>query len=189
MTALNLAARQHRTEAGELAAKHEVPIGICDGDGTVIDTHPVCAGDKVIATRNSTDLLNGQHGEVRTTHHNGDATIAVTDARGTRLVRLDAEDLATGQLALGYALTGHRAQGVTVDTCHVLADAAMTRQWGYSTMTRGRQSNELTFVIDPDRNTEPEEQLAQAWMRDDLEHTATAVIAGHDRTLQLGRAA
>ena len=42
-------------------------------------------------------------------------------------------------------MTAHRAQGKTVDTCHVLATPAMTRESLYVAMTRGRHENR-TYV-------------------------------------------
>jgi hypothetical protein len=43
---------------------------------------------------------------------------------------------------LGYAITAHRAQGVTVDTAHVLVEPTTTRENFYVAMTRGKQSNQ-----------------------------------------------
>jgi ATP-dependent exoDNAse (exonuclease V) alpha subunit len=50
-----------------------------------------------------------------------------------------------GHVELGYAVTAHRAEGMTVDTAHVLATAAMTREAFYVAMTRGRHTN-TTYV-------------------------------------------
>jgi conjugative relaxase-like TrwC/TraI family protein len=50
---------------------------------------------------------------------------------------------------LGYATTVHRAQGMTTDTAHVLADAATTREAFYVAMTRGRSSSKAYLVLDP----------------------------------------
>ncbi|HAQ9631223.1 TPA: ATP-binding domain-containing protein, partial [Enterococcus faecium] len=44
---------------------------------------------------------------------------------------------------LGYASTIHRAQGMTADTAHVLADAATSRELAYVGLTRGREANHL----------------------------------------------
>lgn len=49
---------------------------------------------------------------------------------------------------LGYAVTSYRAQGVTVDTAHVLVDASMTRENFYVAMTRGRQLNQAYVAVD-----------------------------------------
>ena len=40
---------------------------------------------------------------------------------------------------LGYAVTAHRAQGITVDTAHVLVEPTMTRENFYVAMTRGKR--------------------------------------------------
>mgnify|MGYP002382272658 CR=1 FL=1 len=47
---------------------------------------------------------------------------------------------------LGYAITAHRAQGVTVDTAHVVVTEATTRENLYVAMTRGREQNHA-YVI------------------------------------------
>ncbi|HEY5149782.1 MAG TPA: hypothetical protein VIJ23_08160, partial [Mycobacterium sp.] len=50
---------------------------------------------------------------------------------------------------LAYATTVHRAQGMTTDTAHVLADAGTTREAFYVAMTRGRHQNQAYLVLDP----------------------------------------
>jgi hypothetical protein len=53
---------------------------------------------------------------------------------------------------LGYAVTAHRAQGVTTDTAHVLVTPATTRENLYVAMTRGRHHNHAYVAIDrPDQ--------------------------------------
>ena len=42
-----------------------------------------------------------------------------------------------------YAITGHIAQGMTVDHALVLADEGINREWAYVALSRGRQSNRL----------------------------------------------
>jgi ATP-dependent exoDNAse (exonuclease V) alpha subunit len=42
---------------------------------------------------------------------------------------------------LGYALTIHRAQGLTVDEAHLVLGPGATREQLYVGMTRGRQAN------------------------------------------------
>lgn len=41
----------------------------------------------------------------------------------------------TDHVDLGYAITAHRAQGVTVDTAHVLVEPTTTRENFYVAMT------------------------------------------------------
>lgn len=49
---------------------------------------------------------------------------------------------------LGYAVTVHRAQGVTVDTAHVLVEPTTTRENFYVAMTRGKHSNRAYVILD-----------------------------------------
>jgi hypothetical protein len=51
-------------------------------------------------------------------------------------------------LSLGYAITAHRSQGVTVDTSHVVTGEASTRETFYVAMTRGRQANTCYVATD-----------------------------------------
>ena len=62
-------------------------------------------------------------------------------------VRLPAE-YAAAHVELGYATTVHRAQGMTVDTAHVLVDASMCRESLYVAMSRGRTGNHAYVVTD-----------------------------------------
>lgn len=56
---------------------------------------------------------------------------------------------------LGYAVTAHRAQGVTVDTAHVVV-ASTTRENLYVSMTRGRSDNTAYVTLDqPDDSHAP----------------------------------
>jgi ATP-dependent exoDNAse (exonuclease V) alpha subunit len=54
-------------------------------------------------------------------------------------------DYVAEHVDLGYAVTAHRAQGITTDTSHVLVDPSTTRENLYVAMTRGRQAN-LVYV-------------------------------------------
>lgn len=49
---------------------------------------------------------------------------------------------------LGYAVTAHRAQGVTVDTAHVLVEPTTTRENFYVAMTRGKHANHAYVILD-----------------------------------------
>ena len=49
---------------------------------------------------------------------------------------------------LGYAVTAHRAQGMTVDTSHVVVTGSTTRENFYVSMTRGRDSNIAYVALD-----------------------------------------
>lgn len=65
---------------------------------------------------------------------------------------IDAAYLDAGWLEHGYALTAHAAQGATVDRAFVLGGDDLYREWGYTAMTRHRDS--ATFYIVSPGSTE-----------------------------------
>ncbi|WP_240644046.1 MobF family relaxase [Antribacter gilvus] len=67
-------------------------------------------------------------------------------------VRLPAAYVAR-HVDLGYAITAHRAQGLTVDTAYTVATPAMTREALYVPLTRGRDANVVFVPVDqPDHD-------------------------------------
>jgi hypothetical protein len=59
---------------------------------------------------------------------------------------------------LGYAVTAHRAQGITVDRAHVVVSSATTRENFYVSMTRGSEANIAYVALDhPDEVHAPPE--------------------------------
>jgi hypothetical protein len=94
-------------------------------------------------------------------HRDGDTAVLPTDylARHARLA---------------YAITPHRAQGVTVDRCHALITADTSHERLYVSATRGRDANHLWVATDtdgaarhPDDPPSPEQILAQVIRRRD----------------------
>ena len=77
-----------------------------------------------------------------------EAVALVVEVDGRR-VRLDREFLAgttrdgDPTLLHGYAITGHVAQGLTVDHSLVLASGGIGNEWAYVALSRGRESNRL----------------------------------------------
>ncbi len=70
--------------------------------------------------------------------------LAVTIAtRQGQRIRLPRSYLLAGHLQLGYCLTAHKAQGLTVDQAHVVANGDLDREWGYVALSRGRDANHL----------------------------------------------
>lgn len=74
---------------------------------------------------------------------------------------------------LGYAVTAYRAQGVTVDTSHVLVDPSMTRENLYVALTRGKDAN-LSYVA---TNT-PDDAHAHPHEVEDMQVAARRVLYG-----------
>lgn len=74
---------------------------------------------------------------------------------------------------LGYAITAHRAQGVTTDTAHVIATATTTRENFYVAMTRGADGNYAYVVLD-----RPDDSHGVPHPSDNPDATARSVLYG-----------
>jgi Ti-type conjugative transfer relaxase TraA len=131
---LNHRAREARRLAGELPG---LELGAAGRGFTV--------GDRVVTLENARRLgvLNGQRGTVTGIHLEQRAVRVALDTG--REVELPAGYLDAGRIAHAYAITGHKAQGMTTDRCYVLGDEAVYREWGYVALSRGREQN--TFYI------------------------------------------
>jgi hypothetical protein len=154
--ALNLKARADRITAGQVT-----PAGPALHDGTTAG-----AGDRIITRRVARHLADGtgpgavpdRYGRYASGFVTNGARFTVTatmpdgslqarrDDRST-IVTLPAEYVAQ-HVELGYAVTAHRCQGVTVDTTHTIADNRTTREAFYVAMTRGARSNRAYIITD-----------------------------------------
>ncbi|WP_257029978.1 MobF family relaxase [Nocardioides cavernae] len=130
----------------------------------LIDGCRASVGDVVITRQNDRTIRTMRGGWVK----NGDRWL-VTDIRrdGSVVVKRHGGDgrrtvlppqYVAEHLDLGYAVTAHRAQGVTVDTAHVVVTASTTRENLYVSMTRGRDSNIAYVALDQpdDSHSTPE---------------------------------
>lgn len=102
-------------------------------------------GDRVVAHRNAYDIgiLNGNQGSVTGTTASG-LTIRTDEGK---TVHVPNEYIDEGQLTHGYALTVHKAQGMTVDAAFLLGDDALFNELGYTGLSRGRHENHLYSVV------------------------------------------
>ncbi|WP_341358683.1 MobF family relaxase [Georgenia sp. M64] len=141
---LNERARAERIQQGLTATGREVRLR---------DEARASVGDVVITRRNDRRLRTGPGAWVR----NGDRwTVTHVRHDGTLEVRRPGEGarvtLPAGYVGryvdLGYAVTAHRAQGLTVDTAHVVVSALTTRENLYVSMTRGRLANTAYVALD-----------------------------------------
>jgi len=146
VAALNDRARAERILEGDTEPTREAALagGAC-----------ASVGDLVITRRNDRRLRALRGGWVR----NGDRW-TVTDVRsdGSIVVRRQHHrwaatvvlppEYVTEHVDLGYAVTAHRAQGMTVDTAHVVVSGSTTRENLYVSMTRGRDSNIAYVALD-----------------------------------------
>ncbi|MGH3441228.1 MAG: ATP-binding domain-containing protein [Nitriliruptorales bacterium] len=75
-------------------------------------------------------------------------------------LRLPRPYLEGGWVDHAYAITAHKAQGLTCDATFVLGDESIYREWGYVALSRGRNANHL--YVDGDGVDAAEEFLHQA---------------------------
>ncbi len=158
-----------------------VHLGIVDGSREVeLGRGRASAGDVIIGRRNDHDLEAGEQGRtlangdvMRVEAVRNDGSLLVrrrtdrdpqTGARGWSERTFAFRDLENSEL--GYATTAHSAQGLTVSVALALVTGQESRQWLYSAMTRGAQSNEaIVFTMprlaDPDAGTRPAPELAR----------------------------
>ncbi|WP_291050502.1 MobF family relaxase [Herbiconiux sp.] len=144
-TALNTRARADLILDGTLMPGPEVELA----DGTMTG-----AGDTIITRRNDRRLRNGKdwvrNGDtwaINDVRDDGSVTIRRTGRRFGGAIVLPAAYVAE-HVDLGYAVTAHRAQGITTDTAHVLVEPTTTRENFYVSMTRGKRSNHAYVVLD-----------------------------------------
>lgn len=154
---LNQRARAERILTGETEASREVALA---------DGNQASVGDLIITRRNQRHLRSLRGGWVR----NGDRW-RITDVLpdnsvlATRLGQKSAGAVVLPaayvreNVDLGYATTAHRAQGMTVDTAHVVASGRTNRENLYVSMTRGRRSNTVYVALDApdDTHTPPQD--------------------------------
>ena len=144
---LNDRARAGRVSAGEVAASGvQLRDGTSAGVGDLVITRE---NQRRVRTSDGNWVRNGDSWQVTATHPDGALTVTTfacdRDGTGAAASLWLEPDYVAQHVQLGYAVTAHRAQGKTVDTCHVLATPAMTRESLYVAMTRGRHENH-TYV-------------------------------------------
>ncbi len=129
VASLNEAARGTLRSSGRLG----IDVLALDGRGFAV-------GDKVLCLRNDRRIgvMNGTTGTVERAVGQG---LAIETAEGQRL--LPKAYLEAGHLGHAYALTIHKAQGLTVERAYVLAGESFTQEAGYVAMSRAREVTEL----------------------------------------------
>lgn len=153
--ALNERARAERLLLDGAVDHREV--GLVDGcRASVGDVVITRQNDRRIRTMRGGWVKNGDRWLVTDVRRDGSVLVKRLDGRGGRTV-LPPEYVAE-HVDLGYAVTAHRAQGVTVDTAHVVVTASTTRENLYVSMTRGRESNIAYVALDQpdDSHSTPE---------------------------------
>ena len=183
-----------RTDVAELNQRARARMALTGqlGDhALVVHGQPIAAGDLVVCLRNHTGLgvTNGTQGAVASVEpEHGSITIQERDGHEIELPReyLEGTTQRVGPtLDYAYAITGHKAQGVTVDDALVLGSDALYQEWGYVAMSRGRYANRLYLVAgepeldDPLRepdDRQPIDRVTSALARSRAQTSATDTV-------------
>jgi conjugative relaxase-like TrwC/TraI family protein len=178
MITLTLAAahRLHDVARQRLQALGRVGDTIVTLDGT-----DFALGDQVMCLRNAR-RLGVVNGDVATVTGGDDQGLHV--ALRSHAVVLPYQYLADGHLTHAYAVTAHKAQGLTCDTALLLGDEHLFAEAGYVALSRGRQENRIyTLATETDHEhlppleRDPITAIKVRMARHVAERTATEQIA------------
>ena len=171
VTVLNERARADLILDHALTPGREVALngGARAGVGDTIITR---SNDRRLRNRQGEWVRNGDTWRITRVRRDGSVTIRRPGRRFGGAIVLPASYVAE-HVDPGYAITAHRAQGITTDTAHVLVEPTATRENVYVAMTRGRQANTAYVVLDrPDEHTSPHPDDEQ------VEATGRSVLRG-----------
>lgn len=180
---LNLRTTLDRRAAGEVDSSRLVALrGTADAG----------VGDVICARKNDRQIRDTDGTPI----HNGDmlTITAIGEDNTVIATRVTADGTAGAQIAipaaylassceLGYALTAHRSQGMTVDEAHLFIPygARMTRELLYVGMTRARNDNHVWVGLpdDDDRRGEhlPKWRTAPDGTKEEVKVTALNILA------------
>ncbi len=153
--AIMLAGRRSDVDDLNRRARTRVePTGLLHGPTLTVDGTPFQAGDQVMTLRNDRRLhvRNGGRGTIEAIDVRVSA-VTVAFTTGETAV-LPPDYLAARYLTHAYAMTVHKAQGLTCDRAFTLGTDNLYREQGYVAMSRGRIGNHL-YVVGP-RLLEPD---------------------------------
>jgi conjugative relaxase-like TrwC/TraI family protein len=142
--------RRDVTDLNQLARQLMATDGRLGRDRLQVAEREFAAGDRVVCLRSS-DLLqvkNGTTGTVEQVDLDRRTLTLATDRGPT--VELNRRYLEAGNLRHAYALTGHAAQGLTVQRAFVLGSGeARLQEWGYVALSRARTRTRLYVTGTP----------------------------------------
>jgi hypothetical protein len=168
----------HVTELNQQARTHLAASNRLHGPTLETADRIFQAGDRILCRKNQTRLgvLNGDLATV----------VSVDPDHGMLSVRLDRDSetrelpvwyLEQGHVDYGYALTGHKAQGVTTDRTFVIVEGTTDREWAYVAMSRGRQTNSL-YLTNPQPDDEQCTHLTHQDHHDALDRLTATLNRG-----------
>jgi conjugative relaxase-like TrwC/TraI family protein len=178
-----LARRRDEVAAlNELAHARSVAEGRVHGPALTVGDKEYQVGDRVICLANerSGAVSNGTRGVV--TGVDVERQTLTLERPDKRQLTLDTTHY--DAIDRGYALTVHKAQGMTADIALVVGSEGATREWAYTAMSRATLATHYYEVFKPpERDTlgvehwketsrSAEERTVQAWTRSELKESA-----------------
>jgi hypothetical protein len=179
MIDLNQRARAERLLVGDTVAGAEVNLadGTRASEGDTIITR---SNDRRLHTLRGGWVRNGDRWRIKGVNKDGSIRVGRLGVGIGGGVTLPAAYVAE-HVDLGYAVTAHRAQGINVDTSHVVVSGTTTRENLYVSMTRGRDSNVAYVALDkPDDShaaPEPDEVTARTVLYGVFQHSGAELSA------------
>jgi energy-coupling factor transporter ATP-binding protein EcfA2 len=176
---LNQRARAERLLAA--GAVNGLEVALADGNRASIGDHIITRrNDRARRTSRGGWVKNGDRWQVIGIRRDGSILIDRLDPRYDGATLLPAEYVAAN-VDLGYAVTAHRAQGITVDTSHVVVTPSTTKENLYVSMTRGKESNVVYVALDHPDDThstpEPDDITARTVLFGVLHHSGSSMSA------------
>ncbi len=147
------------------------------------------AGDRILCRRNQArlDVHNGDLGTIESVNPDtGSLTVRLDRDPETRV--LPAWYLNDGHVDYGYALTGHKAQGVTTSRTFTVITGSTDREWAYVAMSRGRHANTL-YLANPEPNNQECTHLTHPDRRDPLDALTTSLNRSATQTAAIDHVA
>ena len=168
VSALNKQARRSRVQTGDVEERG-VPLrdGNLAGAGDLVITR---LNDRRLPVSGSGFVKNGDRWQVLGRGADGDLQVRHLDTGGTTTLPAD---YVSSSVELGYAVTASGAQGMTVDSAHVIVDDRTSREGLYVAVTRGRASNNLYLVTEEQLTLDADRPPAEAL---DARELLTSVI-------------
>jgi ATP-dependent exoDNAse (exonuclease V) alpha subunit len=187
--ALNARARAERIVAGDTHDGRDVELdgGTRASVGDLVITR---RNDRRLRTRRGEWVHNGDRWKVTDVRPDGSCVVQRQDHRLAASAVLPPEYV-TVHLDPGYAVTAHRAQGMTVGTAHVVVSGSTTRESLYVSMTGGRESSIAYVALDkPDDSharPEPDGVTARTVLYGVLQHSGVELSAHQTSSPALSR--
>ena len=154
-----LAERRHDVDdLNERARQHLTHGGVLTGPELSVAALTFQAGDRILCIRNNR-RIGVRNGTLATVLHVDVENRALgVRADDGNMIRLPSQYLDDGHVRHGYARTVHKAQGLTVDRCLVLASDTLDHHAGYTALSRGRIENRIYLVEQPVADIEAHHQ-------------------------------